>query len=168
MNGLRALQAAPLRRASLNLRRFSFTPARGFADPELIIEKGKSMMSSKGLSTTGNEMHRTIYEVQRERGAGRGPSATEEYLGLDRARLAAFAHALDGPSYTGENFSGTVTINQVFYLGQRRLTTELIDVIDERVAFRVLNELTLPRADQLGVSVEKLQEETNRLARLGF
>lgn len=126
------------------------------------------MKSSKGYSTTGKEMHRTIYEVHRERASGRGPATIEEYPGLDRARLAAFAHALDGPSYSGENFSGTVTINQVFYLGQRRLRTELIDVIDERVAFRVLNELTLPRADQLGVSVERLQEETNRLARLGF
>jgi hypothetical protein len=123
------------------------------------------MKSSKGSSTTGNEMHRSIYEVHRERPSGRGSAAVEEYSGLDRARLAAFAHALDGPRYTGESFSGTVTINQVRYLGRRRLRTELIDVIDERVAFRVLNELTLPRADQLGVSVERLQEEANRIAR---
>ena len=125
------------------------------------------MKSSKGSSTTGNEMHRSIYEVHRERASGRGPAAVEEYSGLDRARLAAFAHALDGPSYTGESFSGTVAIHQVRYLGQRRLRTELIDVIDERVAFRVLNELKLPRANQLHVSVEKLQQETNKLARLG-
>lgn len=122
------------------------------------------MKSSKGFSTTGNEMHRTVYEVHRERAPGRGPATIEEYLGLDRARLAAFAHALGGPSYTGENFSGTVTINQVFYLGQRRLTTELIDVIDERVAFRVLNELTLPHANRLSVSIETLQKEVDRFA----
>ncbi|VWX56954.1 hypothetical protein [Sphingorhabdus sp. 109] len=126
------------------------------------------MKSSKGSSTTGNEMHRSIYEVHRERASGRGPAEVEEYSGLDRARLAAFAHALDGPSYTGESFSGTVEIHRVRYLGRQRLRTELIDVIDERVAFRVLNELTLPRADQLHVSVEKLQQEINKLARLGF
>ena len=43
-----------------------------------------------------------------------------------------------------------------------------VDVIDERVAFRVLNELDLPNADRLAVSMEHLQEEANRLTRLGI
>lgn len=121
------------------------------------------MKSSKRFSTTGNELHRTIYEVHRKRLVGRGTAAVVEYLGLDRARLAGFAHALDGPSCPAESFSGTIRINQVDYVGQHRLRTELIDLIDERVAFRILNELTIPHANRFSVSIEALQKEVDRL-----
>lgn len=116
--------------------------------------------------------HRRFYEVRRglepgKRGVVR-PPLVEEFRGLDRARLAALGYALDGPSTTGQRFTGTISIYRVSSIGGRRINSELVDVIDERVAFRVLNELTLPRAADLSVPVERLQEETNRLERLGF
>lgn len=119
-----------------------------------------------------NREQRTIYEVHRYRDDGaksltRAP-AIEEFMGLDRARLAALAYALDGPVSMADPFTGRVEVHRVLYVGGRRINTALIDVLDERVAFRVLNELVLPHADDLSVPIERLQAETNRLARLGF
>lgn len=119
-----------------------------------------------------NREQRTYHEVHRLRepgpkGIARAP-LVEEHGGLDRARLAALGYALDGPTTTGEQFTGTVEVHQVTTLGDRQVKKELVDVIDERVAFRLLNELTLPRAGRLAVPVERLQEEANRLARLGI
>lgn len=116
---------------------------------------------------------RTIHEVHRERPLGpknqRRP-VVEIHPGLDRARLAALGYALDGARVSGpedELFTGLVFIYRVMLIGEQELHRELVDVIDERVAFRVLNDLDLPRPEQLSVSVERLQEEVNRLARLG-
>lgn len=119
-----------------------------------------------------NREQRTIYEVRRYRESGengreRSP-AVEAFAGLDRARLAALGYALDGPTSTGERFTGRDEVHRVFEVGEKRVSTELVDHLDERVAFRVLNELALPRADALSVSVERLQEAANRLTRLGF
>lgn len=127
-------------------------------------------MMPKTLSRTHEQ--RTLYDVHRlrangENGAKRQPTI-EEFGGLDRARLAALGYALDGPTTTGERFTGTVEIHRITYIGDRIVNSTPIDVFDERVAFRVLNELSLPRAGQLAVPVERLQEEANRLARLGF
>lgn len=119
-----------------------------------------------------NREQRTAYEVLRPREPGKKGVAqqptVEEFAGLDRARLAALGYALDGPTSVGDKFTGTIIIHQVFYIGTERVRATLVDVIDERVAFRVLNELTLPRADQLSYPVERLQEEANRLAHLGI
>lgn len=127
-------------------------------------------MKSETLSR--NREQRTVYEVLRprangENGAKRQPTV-EEFGGLDRARLAAFGYALDGPTTTGDRFTGTVEIHRVTYIGDRVVNSMLVDVIDERVAFRVLNELSLPHAGQLAFPVERLQEEANRLARMGI
>lgn len=118
---------------------------------------------SEGYKSSGNEQHRTVYELHRHRlTPGKAPKV-EEYMGLDRARLAAFGYALDGSTSTGEQYTGVVSIMEVFYVNLRRLRDTVIDVIDERVAFRLLNELKLPRADQLSVSVDRLQVQANRL-----
>ncbi len=131
------------------------------------------MSGASAASRNGGEKdHRTYYEVHRDcepgkKGVERAP-VVEEYGEFDRARLAALGYALDGPTSTGERFTGTVTVHRVVALGQRKLQTELVDCIDERLAFRLLNELVLPHASQLMVSMGKLQEETNQLARLGY
>jgi hypothetical protein len=119
-----------------------------------------------------NREQRTYHEVRRlkesgPKGVARAP-LVEEHGGLDRARLAALGYALDGPTTTGEQFTGTVEVHRLVSLGGRVLMSELVDVIDERVAFRLLNELSLPRADCMAVPVERLQEEANRLTRLGI
>ena len=118
-----------------------------------------------------NRERRTSYEVRRyresgEKGRGRAPTI-EVFLGLDRARIVALGYALDGPTSTGERFTGRVEVHRVIEVGNKKIRSTLIDILDERVAFRVLNELELPRADALSVSVERLQEEANRLASLG-
>lgn len=111
------------------------------------------------------------YEVHREREpSGKGatrPPIVEEFHGLDRARIAALGYALDGPTTTGHRFTGVIRIFMVLYVGTKRGAPTLIDVIDERVACRVLNETRLPQADQLAVSLRQLQAEVDQLARLG-
>lgn len=102
------------------------------------------------------------YEVHRMR-EHRGETAAEEFNGLDRARLAALGYALDGPTTMGQCYSGLVQIRQVFYLSGVMCRTELIDEVDERVALRLLNEVTLPRADQLAVPLSRIQAEVNAL-----
>jgi len=108
-----------------------------------------------------------LYEVHREREDGkRGaprPPIVEEFHGLDRARLAALSHALDGPTTTGDRFTGSIRIFLVLYHGERPSAPKLIDEIDERVASRLLNEVRLPRACELAVSVGQLQSEVDAL-----
>ena len=87
----------------------------------------------------------------------------EEFHGLDRARLAALSFALDGPTVTGDRFTGTVRVVQVIAGGGRAPAPSLIDVIDERVASRLLNEVRLPRADTLAVPVSSLQSAVDAL-----
>lgn len=116
----------------------------------------------------------TIHEVHRERPEpkrGVRPPIVEKFHGLDRARLAALGYALDGAKNAGneeELFTGLVAIYRVMLQGERELSRDLVDVFDERVAFRVLNDLVLPRPGQLSVSVERLQDEVNRMAALGL
>jgi hypothetical protein len=92
----------------------------------------------------------------------------ETFHGLDRARLSAFTHALDGPDGPDKSVTGVVEVYRIHRQGSQVLSEEIVDVIDERVAFRFLNNIELPRADQLSVAVERLQEEVNRLERLGI
>lgn len=113
---------------------------------------------------------RTVYEVRRlrkpgARGVERSPEV-EEFGGLDRARLAALGYALDG-CWGEASFTGIIEIHRVFYIGEAPARTALVDVLDERVAFRLLNEIELPRAGQLSISVDQFQGDVNRLARLG-
>ena len=126
-------------------------------------------MRAAGISSTREE--RTVYEVHRHREDGkkgqRRQPVIEAFGGLDRARIAALGYALDGPTSAGDHFTGRVEVHRIHCQGDARLSSTLIDVLDERVAFRVLNELALPRADQLSVPVEQLQREANRLAPLG-
>jgi hypothetical protein len=124
------------------------------------------------------EKDRTVrYEVHREREdtcEGRQtvprPPIVEEFLGLDRARIAALGYALDGPAQDG-NLTGVVRIVLKLYShghGDRRLDRqELIDVIDERVACRLLNEVRLPRAEELAVSKDQLQADVDALMPYG-
>lgn len=114
-----------------------------------------------------NREQRTIYEVHRYADDGVLP-IVEEYGGLDRARLAALGYALDGATTTTERLSGRVGVLRVFYSGGVRINETLVDILDERVAFRVLNELSLPHADALTVPIERLQAEANRLSALGI
>lgn len=120
----------------------------------------------------GSKETRSYYEVHRDCEPGKRDvvrlPVIEKFHGLDRARLAALGYALDGPTSTDDRFTGTVRIYRLMAIGETRVKTELVDVLDERVAFRLLNELSFPRADQLAVPVERLQDETNRLARMGF
>lgn len=113
---------------------------------------------------------RTFYEVRRlrepgKKGAQREPDV-ETFSGLDRARIAGAGYALDGSMVDGPLYTGRIEIHHVMTIGDRLVRRDVIDVLDERVAFRVLNELSLPRADALTVSVERLQAETDRLASL--
>lgn len=119
-----------------------------------------------------NREQRTHYEVRRLRergakGAEREP-LVEQFPGLDRARLAALGYALDGSTVDSPFYTGRIEIVRVMSVSERVIGRDLVDVLDERVAFRVLNELSLPHADALSVPVEQLQAETDRLARLGF
>lgn len=111
------------------------------------------------------------YEVHRQREpATRGvqrPPVVEEFQALDRARLSALGYALDGPTSSSERFTGTVSVVQVLWSGDRRATSDLIDVIDERVAFRLLNEVRLPRPQELTVSLDSIQSEIDALAQIG-
>lgn len=107
------------------------------------------------------------YEVHREREPGAGgmhrKPIVEEFYGLDRARIAALGYALDGPIPIGHRFSGVVRIVQVIYVSGVRCRTELIDVVDERVASRLLNEVKWPHADEMAVPVERLQSSVDAL-----
>lgn len=121
---------------------------------------------------TGQRYERTLHEVRRQRRGGESGLPREPYIesfhGLDRARLAAFAHALDGPDGPDKTVTGVVEIYRVRLSGEKVITQDLVDVIDERVAFRLLNDIELPRATNLSVPIERLQEEVNRLKRLGI
>lgn len=130
------------------------------------------MSASSSKSTPKIDKGATIrYEVRREcepgaRGIERQP-VVEEFGGLDRARLSALGHALDGPTSSADRFTGTVMVAQVFWVGDRRARTEIIDVVDERVAFRLLNEVKLPKPADLSVSMDRIQAEVDALAALG-
>ncbi|MFN3631139.1 MAG: hypothetical protein ACK4XK_13960 [Casimicrobiaceae bacterium] len=120
-------------------------------------------------ATSGNERG-TTFEVHRlrepgEYGAAR-PPLIEVFAGLDRARIAALGYALDGPTAAGDRFTGRVRVFRVFRIGGDRVNETLVDDLDERVAFRVLNELALPRADAMAVSLERLQGEVSRMAQI--
>lgn len=114
------------------------------------------------------ERNRAVrYEVHRMRATGRlgveKPPIVEVFLGLDRARLSALTHALDGTTQCGDRFTGLVHVFEVFYQGEYETKRALIDSIDERVASRILNETRLPRADQLSVDIESFKSELNFL-----
>ncbi|WP_293645424.1 hypothetical protein [Sphingopyxis sp. RIFCSPHIGHO2_12_FULL_65_19] len=130
----------------------------------------KASGTSAGLAR-GDKGPVARYEVHRDREPGsRGierQPVIEEFNALDRARISALSYALDGPTSSGERFTGTVTVMQVYWIGDRRASTEIVDVIDERVAFRLLNEVRIPRARELTVSLERIQAEVNALAHLG-
>lgn len=124
-------------------------------------------LSAAGVKRSGSE--RTVrYEVRRERLPGKGgvpvPPHVEEFLGLDRARLAALGYGLDGESgTTGERFTGIVRIFAVHFVrrGQgggrvERIQEVEVDAIDERVAWYVTNWMTIPRPEQLAVSLDEL------------
>lgn len=126
----------------------------------------------KALSTTATGARAggvaaVRYEVHREREPGRGGvergPLVQEFYGLDRARIAALAHALDGPTTTDDRFTGVVRIFQSMRVDEREAGRTLIDVIDERLASRLLNEARLPRADRMAVSLERLQAEVDAL-----
>lgn len=112
----------------------------------------------------------TTFEVHRLREPGEygvaRPPLVEVFAGLDRARIAALGYALDGPTAAGDRVTGRVLVYQVFRIGGDKVNETLVDCLDERVAFRVLNELALPRADAMAVSLERLQGEVNRMAQL--
>lgn len=118
----------------------------------------------EGYTSSGHELQRTVYELHRHRVAPGSLPVIEEFMGLDRARLAALGYALDGPTSTGQRFSDVISIMEVFYVNVRRLRTTPVDVIDERVAFRLLNKLKLPKAGDLSVSVDRLQLQADALA----
>ena len=127
-------------------------------------------MENKPAAGTGPRAERDTsvrYEVHREREPGqRGaprPPVVEEFYGLDRARIAALSYALDGSTIAGDRFTGTVRVFQVFSGGGRARAPSLVDVIDERVASRLLNEVRLPRADSLMVPVSSLQSAIDAL-----
>lgn len=112
------------------------------------------------VATVRFETHR-----MRESGAAgvERPPLVEEFLGLDRARLAALGYALDGPTSIGDRFTGEIRIVQVVrHLGAVR-RREVVDEIDERVATRLLNEVRIPRAGDLSVSIDQLQGEVDTL-----
>ena len=124
------------------------------------------------MTEKADQRYDTRYEVHRSRFPGKGGAIkapfVASYLGLDRARLAALGWALEGQSMIDECFTGIVSIYKVGGFNGRRSAAELVDVIDERVAFRVLNELALPRPEDLTVSIERMQVEVDRLKHLGF
>lgn len=127
-------------------------------------------MNALSLAAAGQRKERGVavrYEVHRERESGKGGSErgplVEEFYGLDRARIAALGYALDGPTGTGDRFTGTVRVLQSLRHDDSPARLTLVDVIDERVASRLLNEARLPRADQLAVSIERLQAEVDAL-----
>ena len=66
----------------------------------------------------------------------------EAFIGLDRARLAAFSHALDG-SIQKQGLTGRVTLERIQYASGKGIGRALVDPIDERLAFRVLNDMRL-------------------------
>ena len=127
---------------------------------------------AKSNHTGGQRDRTTHYEVRRlrldaRRGVKRDPYV-ETFHGLDRARLAALGYALDGPESPDKSSNGTIEIWRIrCYFGEV-IGEDLVDVVDERVAFRFLNDIDLPRAEKLTVPIERLQEEVNRLERLGI
>ena len=109
------------------------------------------------------ERERVIrYEVRREREIVNAP-VIEHFLGLDRARIAALSYALDGPTYNGKRFTGQLTVQRVTYIQGKVCLSELIDVIDERVAFRLLHEMRLPRGDKMATTTEQFQRELDAI-----
>lgn len=136
-----------------------------------VLEKHREENAMSKMSRNPAERERSVrYEVRREREITRGFAGTptiEEYLSLDRARLAALGYALNGPTYTGDHFTGRITVHRVISVSGKVCHSELIDVLDERVAFRVLNEIRLPRADKMATSVEQLQREIKCLELTG-
>lgn len=112
------------------------------------------------------------HEVHRQRGVTNQANTAlkkplvEHFNGLDRARLAAFGWALDGPTVTGELFTGIVEIYEVAYVSGQVVRRELVDRVDERVAHRLLNELRLPKAEDMAFSLARLEAQVDRLARL--
>jgi hypothetical protein len=129
-----------------------------------------AQMKSLAAASTGyiKDRDTTVrYEVHRMREPGQQgvtrPALVEEFYGLDRARLAALAYALDGATVTGDRFTGRVSIVQVLNRGNVCCRTMPIDELDERVAFRLLNEVALPKADDLAFTVEQLQADIDGL-----
>lgn len=114
--------------------------------------------------------HVTRYEVRREREITRGfadKPLVEKFFALDRARLAALGYALDGPTYNGDRFSGRLTVHRIVSIHGKVCLSELVDVIDERVAFRLLNEVRLPRADKMAMTTEQFQRELDSIESIG-
>lgn len=107
------------------------------------------------------------YEVHRMRETGAGgverPPVIEEFYGLDRARLAALGYALDGPAASVERFTGVLQVVQVMSHSGTVRRHDLIDVIDERVAARLLNEVRIPHASETSVSIDQLQADVDAL-----
>lgn len=138
--------------------------------PETIARREIDSMNLPSAAASGIRRDREAsvrYQVHRLRESGANgavrPPIVQEFLGLDRARLAALGYALDGSTAVGDRFTGTVQALQVIYCGGRPARPELIDVIDERVAFRLLTETRLPRADLLAVPLERLQAQIDGL-----
>ena len=118
------------------------------------------------MESANSKLVTVRYEVHRMRETGRSnqplQSVVEVFRGLDRARLAALGYALDGPTSTGDRFTGVIEIIRVLRSPTRE-AKNLVDVIDERVATRLLNEIQLPRADRMSVSVADLQRGVDDL-----
>lgn len=114
--------------------------------------------------TVRYEVHRARSDTRDGKEALQRPPLVEEFLALDRARIAALGYALDGPAQDG-GITGEVRIVQKLYAdgGTRIEREQLIDVIDERVACRLLNEVRFPTAAALAVSKAELQAEVDRL-----
>lgn len=126
-------------------------------------------MASAKHRSNGNNSDKVVYEVRRLRKSGE--PTIEEHLALDRARLAALSYALDGDwaenRSSGKALTGIVEVHRVFYHGGKWLRSTLVDELDERVAFRLLNEVELPRAGQLSLTVEQFQGPISTLAKMG-
>ena len=124
-------------------------------------------MGSAGFLGQADRKFAVRYEVHRLRAKARPgvarPPIVEQFLGLDRARLSALTHALDGSTHDGDRFNGIVQVFEVFHLADREIKRTLLDVLDERVSFRILNETRLPRADQLSIDVDAFQTELDLL-----
>ncbi len=135
--------------------------------PEASAAVADGLMDTSSAATSAQRDLLLRFEVRRAREPGvRGaerPPTVEEFLGLDRARLAALGYALDGPTHTGERYTGELSIVLVAYVAGARVTEEEVDRLDERVAFRVLNELRLPRCDEMSVGMDRIQAEAEAL-----
>lgn len=128
--------------------------------------------ASKATMTRSDRGPVARYGLRRQRepaarGVQRSP-VVEEFQALDRAPLSALGYAFDGPTSSGERFTGSVSVIQVLWCGDRRARTDLIDLIDEPIAFRLLNEVRLPRPQDLTVSLDSIQSEIDALAQIGI